>query len=222
MLDLLIGEVDRACSLSDGQKTKLHLAGRGDIKRYFDRIDEKRRQFQDVKTDMNKFAAFQQEIQPLRVDANSGLYGESSIFAKTIPKVLNAEQAAKYAEVTREQKMFRHRAKVALVIATLDNSLGLTAEQRRKLEKVLVDETRPPRESSQHDFWVVLLQASRLPEETLKPIFDDVQWRGLAPYFAQARGMANFLKMGGYLPDGVDGAPSARDLKNEQCRPDGF
>jgi hypothetical protein len=210
LLEMQIDEVDRACNLSDGQKTKLQLAGRGDIKRYFDRIDEKRRQFQDVKNDMNKFAVFQQELQPLRVDGNSAMFGESSIFAKTIPKILTADQTAQYEEITREKRMFRHRAKIALVIATLDNSLGLTADQRRRLEKVLVDETRPPRESSQYDFYVILLQAANLPEEKLKPIFDNTQWRSLAPYFTQSQRLADFLKTGGYLPEGVGSSPTPK------------
>ena len=70
LLELQIDEVDRACELKDAQKAKLQLAGQGDIKRYFDKIDEKRRKFQDVKTDMNKFAELQQELQPMRVDAS--------------------------------------------------------------------------------------------------------------------------------------------------------
>ena len=133
----------------------------------------------------------------------------NSIFTKTLARTLTAEQAAKYEEVTREKKMFRHRAKIALVIATLDNSLGMTAEQRRKLEKTLVDETRPPRENSQYDFYVILYQAAMLPEERIKPIFDDTQWKSLAPYFNQAKRMADFMKNGGYLPEGVGPAPRA-------------
>jgi hypothetical protein len=203
LLEMEIDAVHRACDLSDPQKSKLLLAGQGDIKRYFDKVDEKRRKFQEVKTDMNKFAELQQELQPLRAEMSASIFGANSIFAKTVPKTLSADQAEKYEQVTREKKLFRHRAKIALVIATLDNSLGMTTEQRRNLEKLLVEETQPPRESSQYDFYVILYQATLIPEERLKPIFDETQWKALGPYFNQAKRTADFMKTAGYLPEGV-------------------
>ena len=209
LLELQIDEVDRTCELSDAQKTTLQTAGEGDIKRYFDKVEEMHRRFQDVKADPEKFAELQKELQPLRVDASAGLFGDKSIFADAIPKTLTAEQAAGYEKAALEKRLFRHRAKISLVVTTLDNSLGMTAEQKRKLEKILVDQTRLPRESSRYDFYVILYQAALLPEETIKPILDETQWKSLTPYFFQAKRMGDFLKKGGYLPAGVGPVPEA-------------
>ena len=40
VLTLKVEEVERACSLTEAQSKKLRLAGRGDIKRFSDRVDE--------------------------------------------------------------------------------------------------------------------------------------------------------------------------------------
>ena len=111
LLQLQIQEIERACKLSDAQKTKLELAGRGDLKRFNDRVEEKRKRFQLVKNDQQKFQNFFQEIQPLQAEVQAGLFGEGSFFSKTIAKTLDDDQAVAYADATRERQRFRYRAK---------------------------------------------------------------------------------------------------------------
>src|SRR5262245_14179965 len=52
-------QIDRTCQLTDVQKKKLQLAGRGDIKRFFDRYETVKQKFQALKHDQQKL---QQEI----------------------------------------------------------------------------------------------------------------------------------------------------------------
>jgi hypothetical protein len=204
LLALQVEDVERTCALTEAQKKKLQLAGRGDVKRFFDRVEDKRRSFQLVRNDRNKFNEFYQELQPLQLTLSSGPFGEGSIFLKTLKSTLNDEQAAKYQKVILDKKMFRYRSKVELAVAMLDNSVGLSAEQRRKFVKVLLEDTQPPRKFGQYDYYVVMYQASKLPEAKLKPIFDDAQWRLLTQQFTQAKGMEQFLKNGDFLPVGVE------------------
>ena len=42
LLTMQIEEIDRSCTLTEAQKNKLRLAGRGDMKRFLDRVEEKR------------------------------------------------------------------------------------------------------------------------------------------------------------------------------------
>jgi hypothetical protein len=200
LLTLQIDDLDRACMLTDPQKARLRLAGRGDIVRFFERVDDTRKKFDLVKNDQNKINQIFQDIQPLQSALNTGLFGDGSIFMKTLRKTLNEEQAAQYDKLQREKNQFRYWAKVNLAVAMLDQAVGMTAEQRRRLEKVLVEETRPPAKFGQYDYYVVLYQAANLPEEKLKPIFDDVQWRLLTRQFQQAKGMEQFLQKGNFLP----------------------
>jgi hypothetical protein len=209
MLRMQIAEVDRGYSLTDAQKTKLELAGRGDIKRFFEAVDEKRRRFRTVQTDQQKFMAFYQELQPLQRRMNAAaMFGDGSFFSKALLKTLDGKQAVRYEESLRERQRFRHRSLTNLVVATIDNGAGLTADQRRRLLKLVQEETRPPKQTGPYDYQVVMLQLAKLPEEKVKPIFNEAQWRLVGTYFANARGMEPTLVQSGVLPDGVAAEPA--------------
>jgi hypothetical protein len=202
MLALQTDDADRVCSLSDIQKKKLQLAGRGDIKRFFDRVDEVRKKFQLVKNDQNKFQQIWQDIQPLQTTLSAGLFDDSSIFRKTLRKSLTDEQSAEYDKVEQERRTYRYRAKVEFAVAMLDNGLPLSDDQRQKLVALLVAETKPPKRFGQYDYYVIMVQMGKLPEDKLKPLFDDLQWRMLRPQLNNMRGMEQWLKQTGTLSDG--------------------
>ena len=66
-LAMQIAGIDRACSLTNVQKKKLQLAGRGDIKRCFDHVDEFKRKVQLEQHDEQKIQrTFQELRRPIR------------------------------------------------------------------------------------------------------------------------------------------------------------
>jgi hypothetical protein len=201
LLTLMIQDVDRTCGLSEAQKAKLRLAGRGDVKRFFDRVEEKRRKFQGTRHNQNDVGTIVQEIRTLGITLNAGLFGDDSFFSKTLRKTLSEEQAARYEEALRQKRQSRYRARVDSVVAMLGNTAGLSTRQRRRFAEVLLEETRPPRNYGRQDYYVVLLQAAKLPEAKIRPIFDDAQWRLLSRQFAQAKAMERNLKDNGYVPE---------------------
>ena len=201
LLTLQIEDVDRTCVLTPEQRAKLELAGKGDVKHLYDRVAEKRRAFQAVKNDQNKIGNIYQEIQPLQASFNSGPFDEGSIFYKAITNTLQGEQKAKYEKTLADKRLFRYRAKVDLTVAFLDNAVGFKADQRKKLSELLLAETKPPRRYGQYDYYVVMWQAAHLPEDKVKPIFDDTQWKLLSRQLTQVKGMGQFLKQNGYLDD---------------------
>ncbi len=194
-------EIEHACGLNETQKEKLLLAARGDMKRFFDRVEEKRKEFQLARTDPHKYQEFFQGLAPIRQAIAKGLFGDGSLFSKTIRSTLDPGQAARYEVVLRSRQGFREGARLELVLAVLDNALGLDAGQRRKLRKLAREETRPPKSFGYYDYQVLILQLARLPEETLKPIFREAQWRTLTTWFDNAKRMEPFLNQNGYLPD---------------------
>jgi hypothetical protein len=198
-LALRVDDVDRICGVTEGQKKKLQVAGRGDIKRFFDRVEETKRRFESVKN--NQFNNIWQEIQPLQTELNSGLFGDDSFFAKTVKRTLNEEQAAKFANVVRERNLVRYRATVGWCVVQLDRSVGLSDDQRARMVELLVKETRPPKRFGQNDYWFMMLQASKISESKLKPILDDIQWRILERQLNQGKGMEQWLRMSGIIDD---------------------
>jgi hypothetical protein len=102
-LDLLlkkkVATVDRICGLTDTQKRNLLLAGRGDIKRHFDRVEDIAAQFELVKNDLELKSELAAEARRPNLSRSTGLTVHDSIFLKILGRVLTAEQAAKFAPV---------------------------------------------------------------------------------------------------------------------------
>jgi len=216
-----LNDVDRICPLTAVQKNKLLLAGRGDIKRYFDHVEEARIKIHDQSIDRVELQAVRQEFQPHAPNSRPELFGVKSLFSKSLKNTLTAEQFARYQEVIRDGSVARHRATITWVVGVMDNTLRLSDEQHRQLEELLAKETRPPKRFGEYDYYGVMFQMSRLPEASLKPIFDDDQWGKLSRQLAFAVRLEPTLKEGGFVPDDqVAGAatgrreqPSARSVK---------
>lgn len=195
-----VDAVERVCGLSEAQKQKLLLAGRGDVKRFFESADAARKKFEAVRRDQNAFNQVWQDIQPLQIKFNAGLFGDASLFRKVLQRTLDPEQSARYEQQEAARRKFRYEAKIGLVVAVLESGVPLRDEQRQKLVKVLLEETQTPNKFGQYDYYVVLCQAAHLPEEKLKPIFDEAQWQALRRLFAQAAGMEVALRRNGVIP----------------------
>jgi hypothetical protein len=208
-LELHIDEINRVCGMSDVQRRKLLLAGRGDIKRFFDRVDEAKRRYVRVMNDQNH--NIWEDIQPLQNALNVGIFVEDSIFAKTVKNTLSDEQAAKLAEQEQHRNKTRYAITIDWFIAHIDKGLGLSADQRRRLSELL-KETRPPRRFGSSDYYYLMYRASQMPEDRVKPIFDDIQWRVFNMQLNQARGMQQWLKNNGMIDDEQQGGDGDRRL----------
>ncbi len=206
-LALKLDELDRVCHLTEPQKVKLRLAGLGDAKRFLDLYDEKFRKFQAVKHDQNKINEIFQEIQPLQQILNNGTYGRSSIFAKAIASTLTPEQSGLYAECDRERRGARYRARIELFVGTMDETVGLTNDQRTRLIDLLMAEIKLPARSGQYEYYLVLYKASQVPTDKLKAVFDPAQWKVVSPTLNQAKGYSSFLKQYGLLTEEDDPKP---------------
>ena len=56
--------IDAVNRLTPGQRQKLELAGRGDIKHFFDQVEAKRREFEEVRNDLQKCRALRPHPPP--------------------------------------------------------------------------------------------------------------------------------------------------------------
>jgi len=106
-LKLKIDELVRACALTEVQQHKLMLAGRADLKRFNDQVEEVRKKFLLVKNDQQKFNQIWQDINPLQQKLAAGLFGENSMFAKTVRKTLTEDQQVLFRRVDEEHRKFR-------------------------------------------------------------------------------------------------------------------
>jgi hypothetical protein len=204
LLATQIENIDRACRLTDAQKKKLQLAGRGDIKRYFDRYERVKRKSQLLERDEQNFQEIQRDINPLRVTLLRGLFDEDSLLIKSLPNTLTGEQFTRYGTMARQRRASLHRASIEQAIALLQRGMPLRDAQRRELITLMTNETKPARTSSQYDCYVLLLQLGRLPEAKLKPLFGETQWEMVNRQLAQVKELEPMLRQSGQLSDEDD------------------
>jgi len=197
-LELHIDEINRFCGMTEPQKRKLQLAGQGDIKRFFDRVDEAKRRYLLVMNDQNH--NIWEDVQPLQNALNVGIFGDESIFAKTVKTTLDSEQAAMLAENEASRSRNRYQVTIDWFVTHIDKMLGMTAEQRSRLANLL-KETPPPRRFGSSDYYYLMYRIGQFAEDRVRPIFDDLQWRLFSVQLNQARGMQQWLKNNGMIED---------------------
>jgi hypothetical protein len=175
-LKLRIEEIDRNCQITEGQKQKLQLMGCGDIKQIFDAFEKAKHQFNLLDNDVQKLQDIIPFIQPIQA-AQHNLFHDGSLLAKSLRHTLTKEQFERYEVVDRERREFRHKAQIELAVHTLEESIPLRAAERRELLALLNKEIAPARKSSQYGFYVLMARIANLPDQKIKPLFTDTQWK---------------------------------------------
>jgi hypothetical protein len=88
-----IRDAAREHDLNAGQRRKLQLAGRGDIKRFFDRVEDRRRGFETERQRFQTGLAALQRLNDLSEIYHKGPFGDGSLFAKTLRKIEDDRKA---------------------------------------------------------------------------------------------------------------------------------
>jgi hypothetical protein len=79
--------------LNQQQTAKLQLAGRGDIKRFFDEVENKRKHFEIERKTFTRGAAALRGLEPLSRVYQRGPFEDGSLFAKTLCKMIEDRRA---------------------------------------------------------------------------------------------------------------------------------
>jgi len=74
--------------LDEAQYHKLLTAGSGDIQRFFDRVEERRVQFEAVRQDFNAGLDLLKSLEPLAAEFRDGPFGAESLFTKTLNRMV--------------------------------------------------------------------------------------------------------------------------------------
>ena len=83
----------REHDLSDAQRMKLQLAGRGDIKRFFDQVEDRRLEFEKARKSFRTGLAALQRLDDLSLIFRMGPFDHGSLFAKTLQKIRDDQKA---------------------------------------------------------------------------------------------------------------------------------
>ena len=150
---------------------------------------------------LNQRQLFLQAADYRRAMTELDCFGEGSLFSKILPKTLTPQQWATREKSIRDASDMQHLSTIHWAAGSLDIWLQLGTERREKLEKLLIQRTRAPRKFGEYDYYGLVYQMSRMPEQELKPIFDEEQWQKIGRQFAEAQRLEKTLKLGGFLPE---------------------
>lgn len=223
-----IGSIHQVCGLTPTQRKKLDVAGRGDVKRFFDLVDRMHDEVRRGPIAIDRLGGLTNEAQANGHRLRDRLWGEGSLFGKTLHTILDSEQAARYRRSWTEDGLRAHESNINWVLGMIRRKVELSTAQAHSLHVVLLEETRPPRNSGPWDYFGIMYQASRIPEEKLRPIFEPSEWHTIQREFDEARGMEAKLRASGYLPDDPldretvrNGPPhERRDIPGIRTQPD--
>jgi hypothetical protein len=206
-----VAAIQRTTHLTDVQTKKLQLAGRGDVKRFFDRYEAAKHKFQSVKDDQQKVGNIWQDINPLQMKLQTDLFDGNSLFYKSLHNTLTSEQWAKYDAAERERREFSYRVSIERAVFTWEQNMPLREVQRRELIALLTNQAKPPQTSvSQYESTLIQFHLSQIPEEKLRHLFDEKQWKIIGWYVNQGKGMGPFLRQMGLLGEEADQANARR------------
>jgi hypothetical protein len=209
-LKVKVNRIVKASGIGDPQIQKLLLAGEGDIHRFIERVEDFKRTCRADIPNENDVNKIYQETRPLQAIFRKGLFEEGSLFAKALKGTITGEQLARYEEVNRAGRDFGYRARTELLVIQLGDVLGLSDDQRKSLLQLLIANLHAPNYTGTMDYYVVFVQMSRLPDETLRPIFDQRQWLALQRQFATVTKFLPVLNQNGIFL-GIDPWAAARN-----------
>ncbi len=196
VMELRLENLERTCCITETQRRKITVACKGDIKRFFDTIEEKRRRLRLAKGDDEREKIWE-ELSAFSGSLDDHLFNELSLFHKMLTKTLTQDQRARYQADRREAQAFAHRAQVESATEILDMALGLDDDQRERLKRLLLVETRPPKIAAPHRVATlfVLAQTVNLPESKFGPIIRKSQRMPATRFFAKLKqGLARELE----------------------------
>jgi len=92
-----VAVIDLICELTDVQKQKLQLAGRGDMKRLIDRVEEIQTQLRLVQSEPARVHALRREVEALKRGLRPWFPNDGSLLDKSLGSILTTEQCARIA-----------------------------------------------------------------------------------------------------------------------------
>jgi len=173
-----IAALEKFCQLSPSQKRKLDLAGRGDIKQFFDRADELHARYVDQPLTAKERSTAITEMRTVGVAVSNGLLGDDSLFRKTLRQTLSESQREGYKRLLRDREITR----LEPLLADWDKKaldITLTPDSRKQLAGLLVDHSNPLGPTASREYWVLTLQIATLQRDDLRPLFAESEWPAL-------------------------------------------
>ena len=194
---VLVEACSEALQLDEGQVEQLRFACRGDVTRLMQDISEL-----DIHTkhiDMQKMGQNQDEMQkiwplvmPARSRIDEGLHSKGSLFEKSLKSILTAEQQVGYETQNKAKQSRLIVATTKLTLIEFEKQFPLTADQRNRIIKLVEDSPKPKLVSEGMAYYLGIVVLSKLPEDKLREILNEEQFKTFKRTFQNAQRFGGF------------------------------
>lgn len=187
--------LEKAFVMSEAQRTKLELAGELDIARFFASYEDLKRRFKFGGMTRNEWQAtiakMQTEAKPIKAKYEAGMHGKSSLFAKTLTRILDPKQRATLRSLHQTRAIRTYANYIRYTLAFVDPQLPLTKLQRDTITELMLQKTSPPDSygTSLTPAYRVLSRMAQI-EDQIRELFSDQEWVVISALVTRAKQMA--------------------------------
>lgn len=202
-IDLEITRIAQTVSLTDDQKERLKLAGNGDIKRFYDRVEKARRQFLSMgeQWEQNRINEAYQLAVPLQQELRKGIFGSNSLLQKVVATTVTEEQTEQMRKETERLLQLRKESAVKVMMASLGRQIPMTSTQRSKLTELVMQRMTSIGEDDAYTNYLVAYRLSEVPLDDYKDLFDEAQMKAINQSTQQGKAMKAMLEQRGLLDE---------------------
>lgn len=169
--------IERLVPISPAQRTKMELAGRGDIAIFFQQVDELKRSAPRGVVSIDLIRDLQRQASRLQTQLTAGVHGPDSLFQKTVRTALDRTQIEQIQARQQERLAAHHEARIDEIIARFARHADLTDEQRVAIRTLLSTRTVPPGQVGtilvRFDQGPFVRSVARIPSDEFLKIVDE-------------------------------------------------
>ncbi len=167
--------VKQQCDLTDEQVSKLELAKRGDIVRFFQEVQSVRKNVGDKAPDRGNMNELGKLISPIQSQWNTGLITPQSLFVSVLQRTLTEDQKNILRKEEERRSEEKNRVHAMSMIKMIEHSVPLNDKQRKMLLEMVVEQTKMVRVDSHMQQYVSIQAATKLSDESLSAVLDASQ-----------------------------------------------
>ena len=198
--EMRVAQIDRVCSLNDGQKKKLAKAADADVKRFFRDVAKVRNQIVEMGGNENvnqRINEIWPIVSPLAQRVQQGILADKSLFEKVIRSTLDEQQTNDYQQAMKDDQIRRRKVITRANLAEIERMLPLLSDQREKLLELMDAQELPDKINRQavgYVGFIKLIKASKRDKQ-LANILDKHQLAVVNQICDQYRGWENMMRV---------------------------
>jgi hypothetical protein len=202
-VDLEMNRISQSIDLRDDQIEQLRLAGRGDIKRFYDRVEQARRRFQAS----NAWSIPGEPIEPheiampLQDSLRKGLFGQGSLFQKVVANSLDEQQSTALQRQLSRFNELQAEGAVRLFVVKIGHYVPMTSVQRTKLTELLLENATWVRSDPHYSFLIVIYRFGKVPREKYEAFFNETQMKAVDFLIQAGKQIGEYLEQEGVIDD---------------------